>query len=99
MHFTKFRLLTYKKIFYTKYCTIQILNAYSISWKVLNKFIPYNQCEIPVHNKFDEGLWKKFATLRVIVQTSYKILNEKLVFPVPLPYYFIHIHVLLCCLF
>lgn len=37
----------------------------------------------------------------MIVQTSYKILNEKLVFPMPLPYYFIHIHVLhvLCCLF
>lgn len=28
------------------------------------------------------------ATLRVIVQTSYKIFNEKLGFPIPLPYFF-----------
>lgn len=65
---------------------------------MLNKYISDNRCEIP--NIFDEGFCKKVATLRVIVQTSYKIFNENLVFPMPLPYYFIiHIYVLLCCLF
>lgn len=86
MHFTKFRLI-YWKIFYTKYCTIWKLYVYSISWKILNKLIAYNRCEI--HHKFDEGLWKKVATLRVpvIVQTSCKICNEKLVFPIALLFY------------
>lgn len=67
---------------------------------MLNKYIADNRCEIP--NIFERDfVKKKVATLRVIVQTSYEIFNEKLVFPMLLPYYFIHIHVLhvLCCLF
>lgn len=44
---------------------------------MLNKYIADNRCEIP--NIFNEGFCKKVATLRVIVQTSYKIFNEKLV--------------------